>query len=271
MRLKGAEAAAYRRNVLSQLTRHRRGRHVGKKYEPIVSQLKELSVKAAAAELERRTLAWLVFQLGDYASFTAKDLASFCSVEEAAAVAFLQGSHLDFGSLPPWTPGWELETIRNRPFMRDSAGRYLFASLQSPLWIIRPQIETALKQAGGRAWSKYEKHRGEYLEEAAVEALRSILDASVSYAGIKYDMESDGKRQRFELDGLLLRESTLFLVETKAGALHPSAWRGGADRLERQLGQLITEATDQAGRAKRALVDGEALAVLDRGGKKGAA
>ena len=80
-------------------------------------------------------------------------------------------------------------------------------------------------------------------------------------------LEEDGTEQDGEADGVIRSDSLIVLVETKAGALAPSARRTAPDRLERGLRDLVETAARQLDRDKQALIERRATKITDSNGK----
>ena len=68
---------------------------------------------------------------------------------------------------------------------------------------------------------------------------------------LKYDVNEKGKLFETELDGLLLLDNVIFLIEAKSGTLSSSARRGAPKGIKEDLAELVEEAYSQALRAKK--------------------
>ena len=76
----------------------------------------------------------------------------------------------------------------------------------------------------------------------------SILDGGRSFRNLKYNVLSErGVTRQFEVDGLILYDEVLVIVEVKGGGISPAA-RRGAPSLVEDLETLLGKAHDQAAR-----------------------
>jgi hypothetical protein len=118
-----------------------------------------------------------------------------------------------------------------------------------------------------KVWQRFQAHRGRLLEDQALAALTSARGADWAHGSVKYTYaDENGAEQQGEADGILRADSLVVLVETKSGALAPSARRAAPDRLERGLRDLIEAAAQQLDRSQKALVEGRAIRVTDTAG-----
>lgn len=139
-------------------------------------------------------------------------------------------------------------SLRVKPVIRHD-DRYILPSPQLMLPATIPAIEAALNPDSATTrnrdrslWEDYATHKGSLLESHALQLIESALPGSKAERGLGYQF--DGKR--FEVDGLVVFEKTLFVVETKAGAFSALARKGSEKRVERELGKLLGDAHSQA-------------------------
>jgi hypothetical protein len=100
-------------------------------------------------------------------------------------------------------------------------------------------------------WQKYQKVRADYAEKTAVQYLNDALKFATSYQGVKYDLENEkGEKVEEELDGFLILDTAMFLVEAKSGTLTEQAHRGAKKGMKDDVERLVEEAYSQALRAK---------------------
>ena len=132
---------------------------------------------------------------------------------------------------------------------------------------VREVLETALKAAGRLA--AYERHRGRWVERAALDLLEGALPGakvhrSFDYfipdptAGVPQTRPADYTK-RVEADGLILLDDVAFIVEVKAVALTAEARGGLVRRLRGKLRDIITKATDQAWRLRERIIEDRQL------------
>jgi hypothetical protein len=173
-----------------------------------------------------------------------------------SARSFLEVFSLPFGqeSIADNWPS-RYEPLYHAPLVRLVQDTY-FAHLAMTelLWAIRPNLESQIK--GTNLWQKYNKHRADTTESEAVRLLTSILEGCRSYRNLKYAMPDDhGTLRQYELDGLILYDQVLILLEAKAGSVSPAA-RRGAPSLEEHLKELLGKGKEQTSRAREYLDSG---------------
>jgi hypothetical protein len=124
-------------------------------------------------------------------------------------------------------------------------------------WSLKPAIEAHLNprsptatNTDERLWERYNRVRSNYLEKKALKYLDQALKHAQVYQNLKYEVEEDDQLKQVELDGLVLLDSALFLLEGKAGTVSLPARRGAKERMIKVLGELVEDAYKQALRAK---------------------
>ena len=98
-------------------------------------------------------------------------------------------------------------------------------------------------------WKRYERGRSKYLEIRALELLSTAMGSAQPFHSLTFPA-ADGDGQD-ELDGLLMLDHYLFLVECKAGGFTPPARRGAPKRMIHDLEKLVADAHSQALKARR--------------------
>ena len=122
-------------------------------------------------------------------------------------------------------------------------------------WGLKDYLEGQLKP--GRFWPRYSKLRGEFLENASLELLGNALPHAKVHHNLKYSVVEDGVTKEVELDGLILLDRALFLVEAKAGSLTDAAQRGAPKSIRTDLRKLVGEAHTQGLRARTYITEAE--------------
>jgi len=179
-------------------------------------------------------------------------LAEATGTDEPTARAFLDAFSLEFGSLSAagtLRPAANAAQLR-APLIRVGDGRYFAHLLAHMWWALRPRFEFALG-TNPALKHRYERVRSRYLEQSATRAIARCSAHSRSGSALKYTFDDDGQGDReYELDGLVLIDSAVFLIEAKSGAMSAAA-RRGAPSLVEDLRTLVGEAHAQAARAGR--------------------
>ncbi len=151
--------------------------------------------------------------------------------------------------------------LKVRPLLTFES-RWLLPSAMLFLPAVQPALERALNPAfkapsGSAAdWDLYAAQRADLLERRAVGALSTLLNGAPAYRNLKYK-SIPGMQGHDELDGLILADTVLILIEGKAGGFTATARRGDIDAIEGRIKELITDAHTQALRAK-AYIDTQA-------------
>jgi hypothetical protein len=268
-----SEAETLRRVVAAR----RQGKPAKTEYpEHIIEQLVQLPPKLSEEWIEGLTASWAWHGYGRDAAFTAGALAAHVGADVPSAQAFLDRFSVEFGKRkdakrweenPERALGGEMEVMRANPILHDGQGLYLPCALDSLFYGLRDQLTDALK-ADGKTWERFQAHRARHLEGRALAALRDVLSADWAHGSVKYAWIDENRvEQQGEADGILRADSLVILIETKAGALAPSARRAAPDRLERGLRDLIEAAAHQLSRDEHTLVEGKAMRITDSAGK----
>lgn len=116
-------------------------------------------------------------------------------------------------------------------------------------WAIQPRFESALKDAGGARWQRYQKHRHDYVLTFSIELLIRIMPTAEVATNLLYNPEGDSSCEA-ELDAIAIYDSIVFLIEVKGADVTNPARRGAPDRLRRDLEEVIAKSHSQALRAK---------------------
>ncbi len=161
--------------------------------------------------------------------------------------------------------------FRTRPLLATSDRTSMLVHSGFNMESVRIQAEEALK-TDARAWDRYSKHRGTYLEDQALGHLRHVFPTAQVYEGFEYfspDPDSgdesapSGYTKLVEGDGLVIVDDVAFVVEAKAKPLSEKANRGVAPRLASELRKIVTEASEQAERLRSLIVQDHGLRLRD--------
>lgn len=110
------------------------------------------------------------------------------------------------------------------------------------------------------------ERRGTQLEKGAMNQLEKLLSPDVLHENIYYP-NPDDESNITELDGLLILDDILFLVECKAGKFSEAASRGAPKSLLKDISELIIEGQRQSERAERYIKSSESVVFFDETGK----
>lgn len=215
----------------------------------------------AMSDEDRRAFAgsslsmWLINAAGAAVTFEPADVTQVCGLPECIVDSVIQslalkreevGDH-HFSSPSAASP------LVERPLLDLGQGEYLTPVPGHLTWAVRPAVERRLKSMvasdeGAIAWQSYQSARSRYVEREAIDALAGRLAPELVLRNAGYDGLEDGERKRFEVDGLLLVDRVLFIVEAKSGAMPESARRFAPSAMD-QVDKIVGEASRQGQRA----------------------
>lgn len=138
---------------------------------------------------------------------------------------------------------------------------------------IRRNCEAALK-AIPKAWAKYEPARSTALENLTRAAFQQLLPGAALHPAIKYRFPQHGEdlshssttaetADLAEADLLVLVDGVVLCVEAKAGEFTERGRQGDGSRLQRDLSKTITDASAQAHRLEKLIIENHGLWLAD--------
>jgi hypothetical protein len=262
--------------LLGELRSAYAGKSVHGANEEYIRQLKTLRSKQAKRHIRNSLTVWAMSFIGTKVySFDAGEIAAEGEMPPEQVQAVLDYFSLNFSSVPAdfYIPSPTHE-LRIRPFLHND-GTYLYPVPGSLIWAVQSRLEESINPTSPNAivktdkiWKRYEKTRKTYLEQETLRLLGSTLKHAEVYGGLAYQVVEDGVAKNTELDGLIAYDTTMFLVEAKAGGFSFSARRGSKDRIKRELKKLFGEAHSQALRAKRYIESTDSPTFVDSAGHK---
>jgi len=211
----------------------------------LLHNLAAQSGKKRRAMLNWMLTEWAFFDLAGNWSFGVDDLADEAGVSARVAMSFLQSFSVTFGQ-PAERDPWPRATheFQARPFITYD-DKFMLATPHLAQWTVKPNIEAMLQRESGAPWDSYEHARSEVLVEKAMEYLSKTMPRCTSFQKLFYDF--GGKH--CELDGLLMFDRYLFLIEGKAGIASPAGRRGATKSIVSDLKDLVRDPSSQASRA----------------------
>ncbi|MCP5057871.1 MAG: hypothetical protein GY937_14290 [bacterium] len=186
---------------------------------------------------------------GDTCSATPADIADEASLTPGVARAVLSRFALQFSDLPaPNTRPAPFHPLKLRPFV-EANGRFACPAPALLDWSVQAQVEDFLK-GDGKLWNRYAKHRHDFVLSRGAELLGEVVAGATIERNLFYQPDA-AKPDIAEVDALVLRDSTLIIIEAKGAGISVRARQGRADRLERHLKEIVGGAHAQAMRADR--------------------
>jgi hypothetical protein len=167
-----------------------------------------------------------------------------------AVISAKFGDNQEFlAGIPKWA-GWPLNPtiIAQKPIIEQSGNFYVF----HPPFLGRSTlsiVEGLIAQVDGGYWQNtYLRKRDDYVERTAVRLISNMLKGSQEYANLYYDYQTDGEDRRGEVDGIILYDDCLLIVEVKASGLNPATRRGAPASIASDLKDSLDKAYQQAKR-----------------------
>lgn len=226
--------------------------------EDLLEKITREKSKVSKKIIRNIVASWTFYALGNTVSFTVDELAELTQLPPEKISNFLDRFSLSFGSVEErYRRPAPTHPLMRKPLIKHG-DQYLCPVPQSAYWAIRPEIEGLWNPQSKTSivtddsiWQKYQKTRAEYVEKTAVQYLANTLKYATSYHGLKYDLFTEaGERFEAELDGLLILDTSIFLVEAKSGTMTDQARRGAKKGMKDDVERLVEEAYSQALRAK---------------------
>lgn len=161
--------------------------------------------------------------------------------------------------------------LRTAPVVTDTQGRRMLVHDALALPAVREVIETRLKAANRK--DAYEHHRGDWVENTAIDLLAGVLPGAEVFRGFNYfvpDLKAatpqtnpDKFTKRVEGDGLILIDDVALIIEAKSVALTAEARGGVARRLRGKLRDIVTDAANQAARLRERIITDKRIRLDD--------
>jgi len=256
---KQKESFKQQRKIMKEIDQFRKGKWQGGKCDiKFLSETVKLSKKEAAQRIKSLGTLWIYFALGNTFSFSPKELSDYSNKSVEIVESFLKTFSVDFNSVSTdlYIPD-PTHILKLKPIIHHN-GRYLCPVPYLLIWSIKPLFEAFLKpnsnlsmNKDNKLWQKYQKIRSEYLESESLNLFKVMLKDAEIHKGLEYIIKEGGKEKRRELDGLIVFDSALLLIECKAGTMTPPALRGAPKRMESDLKKLLVDAHSQALQAKK--------------------
>ena len=249
--------------VREQIAKLRRGEQTDFELPPIFQQLAQESGKNRAFKLEAILQHWALYAIGTTMTVGRKELSEFAEVSPEAAKAFLEAFSMPFGQ-PESSDPFPRAThpLQQTPLIRYGADSYFLAAPNLLAWSVKANFETRLKSETGAPWKNYQENRAKLVTRKALDYLGTVMPQSQQFEELYYEFEG----QRFELDGLLLFDRYVLLLEAKAGGVSDASRRGGTKALEADLKDLVRDPSRQAERARKFILAEDDPTLKTRGG-----
>jgi len=150
-------------------------------------------------------------------------------------------------ALRKWV-GWLLNetAIHARPLIQHGGSYYIF---HLPLFSRNPLllVESLIAKQSEAYWQNtFLKRRDDYVEATGVDIIAGILVGCTAHRNLYYHYMEGAEQRRAELDGLIIYDDCLLIVEVKASGLSDAARRGAPERMREDLTASLDKAYTQA-------------------------
>jgi hypothetical protein len=196
-------------------------------------------------------------RLGTTLTFSAQELSQASGIAIDRVASALKVFSLQFGSVAQdflWPK--PNHPLKLQPFIQHE-DQFLCPNPALIIWAIRPTLERLLnpdikicQKATKATWNKYAEKRAASLESESLRLLSFALKRANVYQNLKFEFEQNGQKQFGELDGLVIYDRTLILVEAKAGNFPLKARAGFREAITENLKKLVADAHEQALKAR---------------------
>ncbi|MEC5129021.1 hypothetical protein VSU19_19830 [Verrucomicrobiales bacterium BCK34] len=170
--------------------------------------------------------------------------------------------------IPKWQ-GWPLNPtiIDSKPFVEHDGQYYLFHLQKAGRSAF--QFFDSLADSVNLDYRNHKilKSRDDFTESEAVGLFARALPGSKVFKGLEYSFSEGGESREGEVDGIVVYDNNLIVIEAKAHGMSASARRGGPDRLVSDLKKSLDASHYQASRLLEALDAQGKLELRDDSGK----
>jgi len=179
------------------------------------------------------------------------------------------GDNKRFIKVPNWC-GWPLNpsVIQRRPFI-EREGRFYLPVGPLAFRNALSLFEGVIKDSDVNYWQQsFLPTRDAYLENKSVDLIAKMLPGGRCYRNLYYDFQDGAEFKRGEVDGLVLYDDALIVIETKAGKFTEEAKRGAPKRLQRDAKELLDVAFTQGRRLLKEIRNKPEIVLSDEKGKE---
>ena len=200
-------------------------------------------------------MSWVMFGLVDWSGdFTPADLAEVMGVETDHVVAMLEAFAAGWGCQPNFHSPSEPNVARSYPVLFADPGRYSVPLVWSLIHETIPWFKDFVENEGLDGLREaYLRERGPAVENLTMQALTEVLGAERVLTNLEYPI---GSGNWAEVDGLVILDGHVIVVEAKSNALHDAYRRGDSERIGYHIEDLINVPMQQSARAAKYLIDG---------------
>jgi hypothetical protein len=239
----------------------------GERFEQAVAAVNDLSFR----EQNKETVAEFVSLVDDAGPPDVIEVTPR-NPKDSAILSLLSakfGDNQQFLQIPNWY-GWPLNpsVVQSKPFIAHNGHFYLPIgplAFRNALSLLDGIIQNADL---GYWQNTFLPVRDRYLEEKATELIASMLPGCQRHRSLHYNFQDEGISKRSEVDGLVLFDDVLVVVETKAGKFSDEAKRGAPKRLQRDAKELLDSAFAQGKRLLREIRNTPEVVFSDEKGRE---
>lgn len=104
---------------------------------------------------------------------------------------------------------------------------------------------------------QYYAKKADYLEDKSLEYFQTILPNCIVFQNLKYNDDD-------EVDGIVLYDNYVFIIEAKSNKFTLEAKKGSIDRIKRNTKDIVDKAYQQAIRAKKYILSNDEVSFRDK-------
>jgi hypothetical protein len=239
------EALSTAKECIKEITKYKKKKVIEENSIFVKEQLDEL------ASLPYKEIAWnmrsyflnkLFYKFGDTFTFTAEELSDFTGVELASVESFLNTFSCGFPSLKESDKIYEpISILKSKPLL-EHHGRYLIPSFPLLTWAVEDLLFDELFAGKAKLTKSISDVRHDFVLTEGFSYFRKILPTAKFFpANLNYYIDG----VKWETDGLILYDKTLFVIEAKGHRITPRAKKGDKVRTQKHLKQIIEESYSQ--------------------------
>ncbi len=228
-------------------------------YPPeMLAEYKNMQDHHIRMNFEQSMQTYEMVMMGETLSFSAKSIAAIENIDVEKVQKFLDILSLEFG-IGGETIGPEIMSpLKDRPLVKHT-DRYIVPSVALLDYSLDRLFQKYLLK-DAKARDKYKQHRHDFLLDKGMEYLVEVLKDAVYYKNLTYE--------NGELDGLIIYDNYVFLIEAKGHIISDRAKSGYIDRVKKDIKEVITGSYNQAIRSFNLLYGKQDVVFKNKKGEK---
>lgn len=204
------------------------------------------------------------YKFGSVYSFTPEELSQFTEVDLESVKSFLLSFSCEFPSLKETDEIHEANSILKKKPIVHHNGRYLLVSVPLIFWAPEILFEDEIKK-NPKLSGRYSKIKHDFVLEEGLLYFKDLMPtAKILPSNLFYTIGED----RFETDAIIMYDTILFIVETKAHRITAKAKSGNMQRTENHLKEIVKESYQQGIRTLKYIEENDEAEFITSDSKK---